>query len=402
MQELKETTEFWIQYINVPIEVLADDELSSTDRLVFGLLMLFDHPTNHCFVSNKYLSLILKSSTQTISNSISKLNLLNYLKIKNPSNEHRVIKINKKFKINKNSLVKNLANSISAYKKIYNPPIKKFVHKIIKEDYNKPKGLYAGKKKILPPNKNPKKEKTTSSTPIKNSFYVNYYNTLPNIRKHKSGTKVYNNARLLLKNLSNGTFYKNKEFNETFFEKHNIPIEWAKKKWKKEEIKWGLRLLSDAFAEGCWAKNSNLDKNLPILIYNPSTKTSFFFMVLANEEISKTHASKIKDDTPWITDDFKRLCNSNGNGNDKLLVSGINSIKKYHAEIMSDDPHEKIRFRFRNINDFFREFTDFIKEQDWIEDLNIKAISAKSKLFSKFIVDVEDDLEMKLNEGEIR
>ena len=79
-----------LKYIQVPMVVLLDEDLSSTTKLLMGLITTLSMKDGYCYASNRYLSNLLKVSKRTISSSITTLRRNNYLKIDNDDNTRRI------------------------------------------------------------------------------------------------------------------------------------------------------------------------------------------------------------------------------------------------------------------------------------------------------------------------
>ena len=58
-------------FIAVPRIVLSDENLTSTDKLLMGLITSLTLKYDYCFASNKYLSDTLNTSKRTINYSLS-------------------------------------------------------------------------------------------------------------------------------------------------------------------------------------------------------------------------------------------------------------------------------------------------------------------------------------------
>lgn len=79
-----------LKYIQVPMVVLLDEDLSSTTKLLMGLITTLSMKDGYCYVSNRYLSNLLKVSKRTISSSITTLRRNNYLKIDNDNSARKI------------------------------------------------------------------------------------------------------------------------------------------------------------------------------------------------------------------------------------------------------------------------------------------------------------------------
>ena len=55
-----------LKYVEVPMIVLLDNDISSTSKLLMGLITTLTMKEGFCYASNKYLSNLLKVSRRTI------------------------------------------------------------------------------------------------------------------------------------------------------------------------------------------------------------------------------------------------------------------------------------------------------------------------------------------------
>lgn len=79
-----------LKYIQVPMVVLLDEDLSSTTKLLMGLITTLSMKDGYCYASNRYLSNLLKVSKRTIYSSITTLRRNNYLKIDNDDSARKI------------------------------------------------------------------------------------------------------------------------------------------------------------------------------------------------------------------------------------------------------------------------------------------------------------------------
>ena len=79
-----------LKYVQVPMVVLADENISSTAKLLMGLITTLSIKDGYCNASNRYLSNLLKVSKRTISSSITTLRRNNYLKIDNEDSARKI------------------------------------------------------------------------------------------------------------------------------------------------------------------------------------------------------------------------------------------------------------------------------------------------------------------------
>ena len=79
-----------LKHIEVPTIVLLDEELSSTTKLLMGLINTLSMQEGFCYASNRYLSNLLKVSKRTITSSITALRRKKYIKIDNEDNSRKI------------------------------------------------------------------------------------------------------------------------------------------------------------------------------------------------------------------------------------------------------------------------------------------------------------------------
>ena len=79
-----------LKYVEVPMNVLLDEELSSTSKLLMGLITTLSMQNGYCYASNKYLSNLMKVSNRTITNCISSLKRKNYIEIEYIPNMRKI------------------------------------------------------------------------------------------------------------------------------------------------------------------------------------------------------------------------------------------------------------------------------------------------------------------------
>lgn len=79
-----------LKYVEVPMIVLSDNDISSTSKLLMGLITTLTMKEGFCYASNKYLSNLLKVSRRTITSCISSLKRKNYIKVENDPNMRKI------------------------------------------------------------------------------------------------------------------------------------------------------------------------------------------------------------------------------------------------------------------------------------------------------------------------
>ena len=79
-----------LKYIEVPMIVLLDKDLSSTSKLLMGLITTLTMQEGFCYASNRYLSNIMKVSKRTITTCITLLRRKNYIVVDNTPNMRKI------------------------------------------------------------------------------------------------------------------------------------------------------------------------------------------------------------------------------------------------------------------------------------------------------------------------
>ena len=79
-----------LKYVQVPMVVLTDIDLSSTAKLLMGLITTLSMKDGYCYASNRYLSNLLKVSKRTISSSITALRRKKYVEIGNDDSARKI------------------------------------------------------------------------------------------------------------------------------------------------------------------------------------------------------------------------------------------------------------------------------------------------------------------------
>lgn len=79
-----------LKYVEVPVVVLLDEDLSTTTKLLMGLITTPSMQEGFCFASNRYLSNLMKVSRRTITSCIASLRKKNYIRVESEPNTRRI------------------------------------------------------------------------------------------------------------------------------------------------------------------------------------------------------------------------------------------------------------------------------------------------------------------------
>lgn len=79
-----------LKYVEVPLIVLLDKDLSTTSKLLMGLITTLSMQEGFCYASNKYLSNIMKISKRTITSCISSLRNKKYINVESKDSIRKI------------------------------------------------------------------------------------------------------------------------------------------------------------------------------------------------------------------------------------------------------------------------------------------------------------------------
>ncbi len=66
-------------YVIIPQCIVEDKNLTSTDKLVYGIILRLTRSNGYCWASNQYIADILKIHPRTVSTCIRKLREIGYI-----------------------------------------------------------------------------------------------------------------------------------------------------------------------------------------------------------------------------------------------------------------------------------------------------------------------------------
>lgn len=338
----------------VPKEIYLNEDLSWTEKILLIEIHSLDGQDG-CFASNEYFARFLNKSEVTISNSISKLKKLGFIKQESFNGRRRVLK----------SLIE------PDLKKTLSLPQRKPKVRSINNTNN---SFFINKKTFI----------TNSSNSKKNSF-ITFWNNLPNVRKHKSTkTKTYCKASKFLTDLQNGNFQKRVRIDRQWLRKHKLPRDLASKKFTCKEIKRALTNLSLLFKEGYWPENKKtIPQDLPTLIYNPKTQVSFFLMFYKK----KPELLQVKDPFPEITEKcIYEIDQKLDHDERKKLIQNLKSLRTAYNKVVNKGTSIQKRFfeeHYWSFKAFVKAYLEYL-ELKTTGQLNIYAFHPTSSQFQQF------------------
>ncbi len=285
------------RFIVIPSEILFDKELAPSQRNVFGFLFFLDKEKG-CYTTNKNIAEIMEMSEWEVSRAISKLRRLGHIEVTKNEEGHRHITIASQYQDLQKTLHK------STRRGGLQKSARRSASKSMKsQEKNTPLNTSGIKSLSLDSFPNVKESSNFSSreqeeekllaasddaeNQFKKSFskkitsLMDYWNTLPNVPKHKNkDSQVYSFSCQKLDLLIKGQLGEKVSLDEIWSKRHNIPEHWSTEKWTTEQIKSTMKKISNLYTEGYWPQDkSKLPRQLHRLIYSPETMSSWFLMI---------------------------------------------------------------------------------------------------------------------------
>ncbi|MBQ6323969.1 MAG: helix-turn-helix domain-containing protein [Bacilli bacterium] len=79
-----------LKYVELPMVVLLDEDISSTSKVLMGLITTLTMQDGFCYASNKRLGNLMKVSKRTITSCITSLRRKNYIRVEQEPNERKI------------------------------------------------------------------------------------------------------------------------------------------------------------------------------------------------------------------------------------------------------------------------------------------------------------------------
>jgi hypothetical protein len=251
-------------------EIWLNRELSWMEKLFLAEIDSLDNKRG-CFASNSYFGDFFDLSCGRASEIINSLIKKEYLTVEYVRDgkeiKERILKMTNKYK-------EENTGGYSENRIGYSENTKEITK------YNN-KGLLLRNKEAI-------SEKSPS---FKTDLFVEGWNSLkekfPMLQEHrKPSTKIYQNAVKLIRHLKFGTFGDMCHVDHDFRERNHISQKLLSKKWTETEIKQTIEKLPLFFLKGYFPYNKEtLPKDLPNLIFNPRTGSSWFLMAYAHPPV---------------------------------------------------------------------------------------------------------------------
>ena len=258
-------------------------------------------------------------------------------------------------------------------------------------------------KKTRSPEYNKKQGKITHS-----EDYVNYWNSLNGVRKHKFGTNSYTKANKLLQELEVGVFDDNHILPDIFKEKfkipskiNNIPSDKIKTTLDNLALITNKTHIPNGF--GPEFNHELFPKNLSELIYNPRAPKlySWFLYILFNgvKKVNADGESIVISKYPEIIKEVKKSIGGSPNADlsdvdMKKLILNLDEMILYYENLSQDFSirDNKVRIVYWGYTEplrMIRRYIDWLSYQDYLDKITISMFNPGGKLFNNFIKQTE-------------
>ena len=411
--------------IGIPAEVLFNPELSIIDQKLFGIIQLLSKTSQGCFASNNYLAQIMMGySPQTITNSISKLNKLGYVKSElreTPRGTVRHVFIDPEYTKRYESIVTTVSdflvysreNNISpqpdGIKRLlgggitdiippYNPGYTNGNNNKIYTSYIKavPSETVSSlplpkRNRPAPKQKLPEKNAVLRGSPC--GQFISTWNNAPGPHtKHSlaGSSKTILRIKRYYNQLRAGIFFQDKKWNEDWLKRNpNVKygiesFERSNQEIPEEKLIEILNSAMNHFLEGYWPQDKKtIPKSLADFIYNTHNQNSWFIKSMTNPpELLRTPGLPADQEyDPQSTNLFLELMGESRN-NDRAVREINNFVKKmkecYELTVETFPPGgsgsgTNFHYEYPDWGTFVEAYGHWLEEQNWVNSIDLSS-----------------------------
>jgi hypothetical protein len=353
----------------LPAEVRYNETLTPNAKLLYSELTALCNKEGYCWASNKYFAQLYKTSKTSISNWFSSLQKEGFVKVIVAKNEQGT---------SRHIYLEGIKKSVGGHKEICNHNSTRTNNKKVSKDT----------------------KESTDSLRHKSSFTKKCIEDWNNIsftqnilvtRRTKQISRIEKYVGELLK----GTFMNgkgNKVFDVEWFNDNKIPMHTIP--YTKKEILVAVKNTALYSKDGYFTERENksfMPKDLATLMYNPRTGKSWF--LLAYYKKPKPFKIPLIDPDPKTTKYLiEQMKHSSDTHYEVKLHHGINSIRKFVMNIPKKSAGKfKIRNEVGTTLRITKAYVEWIKHQDWVDEINVSILNANNKLWKRFIKDKEGE-----------
>ena len=212
-----------------------------------------------------------------------------------------------------------------------------------------------------------------------NLLLLEWWNQQPNLRNHRSGTKIYSDCLRKLQYLRNGKLSQIISM-DSLDEKH-IPHDWYSKKWRTKDIKKAISTLQEWTKEGNQPANKAWLKKMSLadIIYNPRTGRSVlmqafkFGVTPLFDPSSELNELELKQFN-FMKDFLEKYQTKRVNGQfDKQiaeLIKDLSGLREKYPNAWDRVRHMSVGAG--NVAGLVRDYKDYLDGIDYPEHMHIK------------------------------
>ena len=233
-----------------------------------------------------------------------------------------------------------------------------------------------------------------------NLLLIEWWNQQPNLRSHRTNTKIYSDCLRKLQHLRNGKL--SQIISMDSLDEQQIPHDWYSKKWKTKDIKKAINTLQEWTKEGNFPANKDWLKKMSLsdVIYNPRTGRSVLMQAFKfgvkplydpSKELSQMELREFNDMKEFLSKYQTRKLNGQFDKQIAELMkdlSGLREKNKYAWERLAHTP-----VGAGNLSGLVCDYMEYLEGSVYPESLRVslrenvtpKALMRGSYLWKQFV-----------------
>lgn len=239
------------------------------------------------------------------------------------------------------------------------------------------------------------KSKTTSPKEYPTNDLITYWNSLSQVPQHRNNTtKIYQEINSIIWKIKRGTFFspEHTPITNEFLNRHDIDFKKIGKlncdQIKKAFLHISLMYGSPAY-EPKDKKYIHKLQSLKTLIYNPTSQNSWFLALLNNPPKKvKTQKASIMDKYPVEFEKYAEFCNATTEASKNSLRSELDKIVMFYRalpEVVHKKGGDFASFCSTEVKFLRHYLDDYLKNQDWLKDVNVSTIAVSGRVFPRYL-----------------
>jgi len=246
----------------------------------------------------------------------------------------------------------------------------------------------------------------TSMVLEKTHEIISFWNSLPNVRKHRVGTKTFAHLLRSFSMLRRGIFFSDKKFNDKWIKRLDITADLLGKCWTDDQMKVVFVELSKLHNVKYWPVNkTGIPIGLPELLFDNITGRSWFLEVCIDPP-KKIHSIDIGKGMESLFEvGIDILCLSKGKPKELSSFEDkeFEQIGKTVASVLEqyERLHSKTKITLGSPFAFIERYKEYL-ENKGIKDLPIGFWGTNSTNWRDFLVKLSNSIRTDLYSGEAK